>query len=191
MDNNEKYLNGGMDFLLPSGSPVFIVGYMACGKTTFGKALAKAIGRRFIDLDFYIEQRFHMPITEIFAKRGEEGFRRMEASMLREVGEFENVVVACGGGTPCFHDNMDYMLSHGETVWIEASVDKMVSRLMINNSRRPLMAGKSEEEMRRDVERGLEARTCWYSKAPHRISGEELESIQDIDAAVRRFTSSL
>jgi len=189
MDNNEKYLNGGVECPRTPESPIFIIGYMACGKTTFGKALAKAMGRHFIDLDFYIEQRFRMPITKIFATKGEEGFRRMEASMLREVGEFENVVVACGGGTPCFNGNMDFMLSHGETVWIETSVEKMVSRLMINNSRRPLMAGKSEEEMRRDVVRGLEARTCWYSKAPRRISGEELECIQDIDEAVRRYLS--
>ena len=131
-----------------SETPVFIIGYMACGKTTFGRALARTMGRDFIDLDFYIEQRFRLSIRDIFAQRGEVEFRRMEAAMLREVGEFSNVVVACGGGTPCHAGNMDYMLGRGLTVWLQASEERTVARLMANNARRPLMAGKSEEEIR-------------------------------------------
>ncbi len=174
---------------MEESKPIFIIGYMACGKTTFGKALARAKGWEFIDLDFYIEQRFRMPITRIFAEKGEEEFRRMESSMLREVGEFENVVVACGGGTPCFRGNIDYMNERGLTVWLEATIDKTVSRLVINNSRRPLMAGKSEAEMREAVEKGLAAREEYYSQAAIRFSGEELEDRRQISATVERFLS--
>lgn len=169
---------------------MFIIGYMACGKTTFGRALAKAMGRDFIDLDFYIEQRFRMPVSRIFAERGEEGFRRMESSMLREAGEFENVVISCGGGTPCFNDNMRYMNMRGVTVWLEATVDKMVRRLVINNSRRPLMAGKTEEEIRAAVEKGLAERRRWYSQAVVRFSGDELEDRRQIDASVAAFLNN-
>ena len=162
---------------------------MACGKTTFGRALARAMGREFIDLDFYIEQRFRLPIGAMFAEGGEDLFRRREAAMLREVGEFEDVVVACGGGTPCFAHNIDYMISRGTVVFLEASTDRMVRRLMENNSRRPLMAGKSEAEIRETVARGLEARMPHYLKAHIRFSGENLEDSRQIDSSVAQFIS--
>lgn len=171
-------------------APVFVVGYMACGKTTFGKALARATGRDFIDLDFYIEQRFRKTIPHIFADEGEEVFRRREAAMLREAGEFENVVVACGGGTPCFNQNMDYMLGRGTVIFLEASPERMLQRLEINNSRRPLMAGKSSEEMRREIEKGLAARLPHYSRAHIRFNGNNLEDRRQIDATVASFLAS-
>ena len=126
---------------------IFIIGYMACGKTTFGRALARRLGYDFIDLDFYIEQRFRRSVRQIFADSGEEEFRRLEASMLREAGEFENVVVACGGGTPCFFDNMEYMNSRGTTVWLQASVRRTVERLLRAVGKRPLTAQVSPEEL--------------------------------------------
>ena len=88
---------------------IIIIGYMGAGKTTVGKALAKELGVMFYDLDWYIETRMHKTVKEIFDEKGEEGFRIIEHNMLHEVAEFENVVVSCGGGTPCFFDNMDYM----------------------------------------------------------------------------------
>ena len=137
---------------------MFIIGYMASGKTTFGRALAHRMGREFIDLDFYIEQRFRKTIAEIFSEKGEEEFRRMETAMLRETGEFDNVVISCGGGTPCFNNNMEYMLSRSDVVWLDATVDRIVERLVINSSRRPLIKGKSPEEIRLTVEKGLSDR---------------------------------
>lgn len=167
--------------------PLFILGYMACGKTTFGRALARATGREFIDLDFYIEQRFHKSIPEIFAVRGENDFRRMESAMLREVGEFENVIIACGGGTPCFNDNMDYMLGQGTTLFLEASEEKIVSRLIENSSRRPLMAGKKPDEIRPVRKRRTAGRMPCYTRAHLRFSGEELEDRNQISISVSNF----
>lgn len=168
-------------------TPIFIIGYMACGKTTFGKALARKSGKEFIDLDFYIEQRFRKSITELFKEKGEEGFRKIESSMLRESGEFEDVVIACGGGTACFNGNMEYMLGAGSVIFLEASVDRMLRRLTVNNSRRPLMAGKSVEEMRETIEKGLSERLPYYMRAHIRHSGEELEDRCQIASAVERF----
>lgn len=166
---------------------LFIIGYMACGKTTFGRALAKHTGREFIDLDFYIEQRFRKSINEIFAEKGEEGFRNIEASMLREAGEFEDVIISCGGGTPCFHDNMDYMLSRGDVVWLKASPERITQRLIRNSAKRPLMRGKSPEEIRRAVDAGLEARDMHYNRANIHYSGENLEDRRQISESIAAF----
>ena len=170
-------------------TPVFIIGYMACGKTTFGRALARAMDREFIDLDFYIEQRFRLSIRDIFSRKGEDEFRRMEAAMLREAGEFSNVVVACGGGTPCHASNMDYMLGRGLTVWLQASEERTVARLTANNARRPLMAGKSEDEIRAAAREGLAARLPHYERAHIIFSGEELEDRRQISRTVSAFLS--
>lgn len=166
---------------------IFIIGYMACGKTTFGRALARRLGCRFIDLDFYIEQRYRRRISEIFAESGEAAFRRMEAAMLREAGEFEDTVIACGGGTPCFTGNMDWMLAHGVTVWLEATPERITERLIANSSRRPLMAGKSPAEIRAAVDAGLAARSADYARARIRFSGDQLESTRQIAATIARF----
>ena len=163
---------------------------MACGKTTFGRALAGALGREFIDLDLYIEQRFHRSISAIFAAEGEEAFRTKESSMLREVGEFEDVVIACGGGTPCFNSNMEYLLSRGTTVFLEASVERMLQRLQVNSARRPLMAGKSADEMRETIEAGLSARMPYYSRARIRFCGDSLEDRRQIAATVDSFLAA-
>ena len=93
---------------------IILIGYMGAGKTTVGKALAKELGIPFYDLDWYIESRMRKKVSQIFAEKGEEGFRKIEHNMLHEVAEFENVVISCGGGTPCFFDNMDYMNQQAE-----------------------------------------------------------------------------
>ena len=88
---------------------IIIVGFMGSGKTTVGKALSKELGITFYDLDWYIESRMHKTVPQIFTERGEDGFRLVEHNMLHEVAEFEDVILSCGGGTPCFLNNMDYL----------------------------------------------------------------------------------
>lgn len=168
-------------------SPIFLIGYMASGKTTFGRALAKRLRREFIDLDFYIEQRFHTTISNIFATKSEEGFRKIESNMLKEVGEFSDVIIACGGGTPCFFDNMDYMLSHGTVVWLEASKERIAQRLEINNAKRPMAKGRTSEEIRLLIDTGLQQRTPFYSRAHIRFNSEYLEHSRQISDSVDRF----
>lgn len=166
---------------------IFIIGYMASGKTTFGRALARSLGWDFIDLDFYIEQRFRKSVRDIFASEGEDGFRRKESAMLKEAGEFENTVISCGGGTPCFFDNIDFMNQRGTTVFLDTEPECIVRRLIVNNSRRPLMAGKSEVEIREEVAKGLEKRNPHYSKAEIVFPGNLLEDRFQIDASVEEF----
>ena len=170
-------------------SPIFILGYMACGKTTFGRALARHLGREFIDLDFYVEQRYRSRITDIFAARGEAEFRRMEAAMLREVGEMEGVVVACGGGTPCFGTNMDYMLGRGATIWLRASEERTLERLLINRSRRPLLADKSDGEILEFIRSHMAPRIPHYSRAGIIFNSDRLEDRRQIAESIDLFIS--
>ena len=108
---------------------VFLVGYMGAGKTTVGKELAKLAGLSFIDLDYYIEGRYHKAVSQIFAERGEEAFREIERNMLHEVAEFEDVLISTGGGAPCFFDNMEFMNASGTTVYLKVSVEELAKRL--------------------------------------------------------------
>ena len=163
---------------------IFLIGYMASGKTTLGRALAKELGYQFIDLDFYIEQRFRMRIPRIFAEKGEDGFREIESRMLREAGEFCDTVVSCGGGTPCFCDNMRYMLGAGTTVWLDATVGATCRRLLVARNRRPIVEGKSPEELPQFIAGHLAGRLPYYQQARIRIPSDHLESRSEIRETV-------
>lgn len=167
--------------------PIFIIGYMATGKSTFGRALAKELGRDFIDLDFYITQRFRKSVREIFDESGEDSFRKIEKEMLHEVGEFSSAVISCGGGTPCFFDNIDYMLGHGNVVCLRADEECLLRRLTRNPHKRPLVAGKTPEEIRVIIKDGLAARNPFYSRANIIFQGDSLEDRREIDHSVAAF----
>lgn len=168
-------------------NPIFLIGYMGCGKTTLGRALGRRTGLHFIDLDNYIENRFHTTIAELFASRGEEGFRRLEHAMLEEVAAFEDTIVACGGGTPCFHGNMELMNAGGTTVWLDTPRERILERLQRNRSRRPLLAGKSDSELRDFINSAMDSREPFYSQASARFSGQELENREQIDLTTTLF----
>lgn len=166
---------------------LFLIGYMASGKTTLGRALGRALGCDFIDLDFYIEQRYRKSVREIFATEGEERFREIEREMLHEVGEFCNVIIACGGGTPCHFDNMEYMNSRGVTVRLQASVARTVERLLAAKGKRPIVAKYSREELPGFVEKHLAEREPYYSQAKVTIGSDKLESREQIAATVKEL----
>lgn len=168
-------------------NPIFLIGYMGCGKSTLGRALGAATGREFIDLDHYIEQRFHATIAEIFAERGEQGFRQVERAMLAEVAGFSDCIIACGGGTPCFFDNMDLMNRTGLTVWLNTPVERLYERLQRNRSRRPILADKTDDELRGFIISALAAREPYYSKAQATFCATLLEDKSQISITARQF----
>ena len=170
---------------------IFLVGYMGSGKTTLGKAYARVNDMEFIDLDWYIEERMHKTVSELFAERGESGFRELERKMLHEVGEFENVMIACGGGTPCFYDNMDYMNDVGDTVFLDVCPDVLFRRLKIAKVKRPLLADKTDVELMNFIVEALEKRLPFYIRARFRFNAEELESIRQISETVGRLKELL
>ncbi|WP_041584457.1 shikimate kinase [Phocaeicola salanitronis] len=170
---------------------VYLIGYMGSGKTTLGKAFAQAAHLQFIDLDWYIEERMHKSIKDLFAERGEEGFRQVERNMLHEAGEFENVVIAAGGGTPCFFDNIDYMNRTGETVFLNASFEALFRRLKVAKSKRPLLSGKTDEELKEVIRNGLAERMAFYGKAKHWFPSDYLESREQISESVEQLKKML
>lgn len=171
--------------------PIFLIGYMGCGKSTMGRALSRTTGMKFIDLDNYIEGRYHQTVKEIFAQKGEEGFRTVERNMLHEVSDFEDVIIACGGGTPCFYDNMEHMNSHGTTVWLNTSIEKLHTRLMRGRHKRPLIADKNDEELLQFIITALESRKPHYSKAQMTFSSDLLDTQSQIDDTVKEFMAQL
>lgn len=170
---------------------IFLIGYMGAGKTTLGRALAKELGTEFIDLDSYIENRMHKSIAQIFAEKGEEGFREIERYMLHEAGEFEDVVISTGGGTPCFFDNIEYMNGQGTTVFLDVPLERLFIRLSIARKKRPLIMNKSDEELRSFIAEQLEMRLPHYSKATQRFKADKLEDIRQIEMSVRKFLQQI
>lgn len=167
--------------------PLFLIGLPGSGKSTLGKALGSATGLEFIDLDKYIECRFHANVRDIFAHEGEETFRRREKAMLREAGEFTDVIIACGGGTPCFFDNMDYMLQAGTVVWLTADEQRIYSRLLAARHKRPAIAARSDAEVLSYLRTLTALRSPHYGRAHLTFDSSKLDSRDQIDCSVRRF----
>lgn len=163
---------------------IILLGYMGAGKTSVGKALAKRLGTGFYDLDFFIEERFRRKVSDIFAERGEEGFRKIEYNMLHELAEFEDIVLALGGGTPCFFDNMDYLNSKGITVFMNASPEIIVRHLKISHTVRPLLQQKQGQELLDHISNHLAERMPYYRKAQYNIDVDCLDSFSKIDQLV-------
>ena len=170
---------------------IFLIGYIGAGKTTLGKAFARAMGLTFIDLDWYIEERFHKTIRELFTERGEEEFRNLERRMLHEVAEFEDVVISVGGGTPCFFDNVEFMNMAGETVYLDVNIQVLFRRLKVAKQQRPLLDGKTDEELLLFIQEALQKRLPFYSRAKHVFNGEMLEDRWQIQQSVERLKELL
>jgi shikimate kinase len=165
---------------------IILVGYMGSGKTTVGKALARELGLQFYDLDWYIENRRRKTVPQIFAERGEAGFREIERNMLHEVAEFENIVLSCGGGTPCFFDNMDYLNQQGSVIWLKADAEVLYKHLLMGKTERPLLKGKSPEELITFIREQLAQREPFYSKARHVLDVNLMDTYDKINISVTK-----
>ena len=170
---------------------IVLVGYMGSGKTTVGRQLALALGRTFYDLDWYIEMRYHRSVPQLFEERGEEGFREIERNMLPEAAEFEDIVLSCGGGTPCFFDNMDYICSVSESVYLKATPEVLTQHLKMRRVERPLLNGKSEEELFDFVRTSLKEREPYYLKAKHVIDVTLLDNYDKLQTSVQLIRKEL
>jgi shikimate kinase len=149
----------------------YLVGYMYCGKTTFGRHLAAEKGMDYLDLDRAFEERYHYTVPRFFATFGEEAFRRLETQMLHSTAQLDNVVIATGGGTPCHSDNMDFILDNGTAIYLQMTVDALVERALHSRNPRPLMRGLTEEQLRDKIAKQLKEREPYYQKAPVVLDG--------------------
>jgi shikimate kinase len=164
-------------------SLVFLVGFMGCGKTSWGRKLSTALGYEFIDLDHAFEAHAGMTIAEYFTTHGEEAFRKLESDILKQTPYAQNTIVSTGGGLPCFFDNMEWMNQHGHTLYIQLSPKALAGRLENAKTPRPVLQGKKGDELVEFITGKLAEREGYYTKASHHISG--------IDMSVEKLSSKL
>ena len=143
----------------------YLIGYMYSGKSTFGRRLAAEKGMDFLDLDRAFEERYHYTVPRFFAQFGEAAFRKLETQMLHDTAALDNVVIATGGGTPCYGDNMDFILANGTAVYLQMSVDDLTQRALRSRNPRPLMQGLTPDEIRAKIERQKKEREGVYLRA--------------------------
>lgn len=154
---------------------IYLLGFPGSGKSTTGKRLAKALGMEFADLDEIIAETSGMSIPEIFATAGEVAFRKRETEALRKCTKLDHTVIATGGGTPCFNDNMTLMNRNGITVYIRLSPGGLFRRLKHATAERPLLKDKTEAELKDYIEKTLSEREKFYKKAQYTVKGEDLD----------------
>lgn len=161
---------------------LFLIGFMGSGKTTYGRLLAQALDMPFVDLDEALEQEHGMKVVELFEAWGETRFRREERLMLRSVAGNAPLVVATGGGTACFFDNMDFMNEVGETLYMRTSVRELKSRLIFSKEDRPLLRGKTDAELKQYIAETLEKREVYYLKAQYILDTDNLNAHNLMDS---------
>lgn len=163
---------------------------MGSGKSYYADKIASVMGIPHVDLDDAIEEDQGMSISEIFAQQGETEFRRLEAFMLRNKvavlsadeddsvssGSLRNYtgLIACGGGTPCFHDNIQWMNDHGLTIWINPPIEVLKARLKTEQTKRPLIAELNEVELNHFVEKRLQSREKYYAQATIQVTNPSM-----------------
>ena len=153
---------------------IFFTGFMGCGKTSWGRKLAAHLGYEFIDLDHVLEAQAGMSIAEYFSSFGEESFRLLESEVLKQAEYPENAVISTGGGLPCFFDHMQWMNSHGKTVYIQLSPKTLVDRLEKGKAKRPLLNEKHGDELLAFITEKLAEREAWYLQAKYIANGIDM-----------------
>jgi len=147
---------------------------MGTGKSYWAQRIADKKNMDWIDLDAQIEKETSMTIKEIFAEQGEIFFRNKERDVLHKLSHFENIVIATGGGTPCFHDNMQWMNKHGITIWIDEPIEILAERLKKEKEHRPLIKDLSDEELLHFLSIKLAERSVFYKQAQYHLQGNNI-----------------
>jgi shikimate kinase len=156
---------------------IYLIGFMGSGKSHIGQLLSSAMGLHYIDLDKEIEKK-DMSISEIFEKKGEDYFRKLEREALLKTSALEKTIIACGGGTPCFFDNMEWLNRNGITVFLNPAIEILIERLINEREKRPLLLKKSDNEILNYIIELLKTRMQFYQKADFEI--QEADEIKII-----------
>lgn len=157
---------------------------MGSGKTTIGRKLAAKLNYNYIDLDDLIEERCKLSIENIFSRYDEEAFRKIEHEALNSTFSLQETIIATGGGTPCFFDNIDQMNIYGISVYVKMHVNSLYDRLINSKRKRPLLKNKNPEEIKKHIIHQLAEREDFYNQANYFIKGESL----DINELAQIFT---
>ena len=152
---------------------IYLIGFMGSGKTTFGKKLSRKMGCDFHDIDKMIEGIEGVSVAELFSVRGETYFRKMESDVLHSTIIHKHAVISCGGGTPCYFDNMDWMNEKGVTVYLNVKAERLYGRLKTRKSKRPLIADLNDAQLKDYIFQKLSERETFYLKANMIIDPEK------------------
>lgn len=153
---------------------LFLIGMMGTGKSHWAKYLSKKTKVAGYDLDYLVEMNEEKTIAEIFAEQGEEHFRKTEAKVLRWFAEKKAFILATGGGTPCYHNNMEWMNKQGITVWIDEPLETLVQRAKQEIEHRPAIKGLSDEQILALFEKRMAERCAFYSQAAWHLKGKDI-----------------
>jgi len=154
---------------------VYIIGFMGSGKSTAGKKLASLLDWKFIDLDKHIEEITGKSISEIFTGNGEDFFRETESRLLRNLKTHTHTIIATGGGTPCYSDNMEFMLNSGLTIYLKMTPGQLKSRLSGAKDERPLIKDIRPEDLQKYIEKKLDDRVKCYERSEKIVDGMNLD----------------
>ncbi|HZE83826.1 MAG TPA: shikimate kinase [Puia sp.] len=170
---------------------IFLIGFMGSGKTHWGKLLSVKLQLPFHDLDTEVVEKNGRSVSEIFAEKGEEYFRYQEKEVLEELVEREErLVLSCGGGTPCFFNNIDFMKKSGKVVWLNTSVETLKNRLLMERMSRPLIREIGDDELQRYIVRKLSERRMYYEQADVMVNEESITLEQLIQSLLEDETYS-
>ncbi|MCR6720897.1 MAG: shikimate kinase [Chitinophagaceae bacterium] len=161
---------------------IFLIGFMGSGKSFRGKQLSEKLGIPFFDLDEQIVNAESKSINEIFAEQGEEYFRLCEKDVMHIITESHpSFVMACGGGTPCYFNNVEYMNRSGTTVWLNTSLPELYTRLLKEKEQRPLLRELSDEQLKAFIGKKFSDRRIYYEQARVKIEDDQLPLEQIIE----------
>lgn len=153
---------------------IFLIGLMGAGKSYWAKKMSKWIKSAGYDLDALIEMNEEKTIAELFAEDGEAYFRKTETKLLKWFKEKKKYVLATGGGTPCFNENIQWMKKEGIVIWLDESVDVLMQRLMKEKEHRPLIATLNEQQIAKFLEEQLVNRFSFYQQANYRVTSDQI-----------------
>ena len=168
---------------------IFLIGFMGAGKSFFGEWWGKAHSIPFFDLDKLIEEEERTTVENIFSTFGEDYFREREAAVLRNTDRFEKCIIACGGGTPCYFDNMHWMNKNGVTVFLNESEINIYNHLKNDKKIRPLIIEQDEKTLKQFIRNKLEERNSFYNECRLVFTGDQLN--KDGFAVIQKYINEL
>jgi shikimate kinase len=157
-----------------AGVKIFLIGMMGSGKSYWAEKLKKKFKVPCYDLDSLVEMMEERTIAEIFQEDGEEAFRKLETKMLKLFSEKKQFILSCGGGTPCFNDNMKWMNKNGITIFLDEPVDTLAERLLSEKEHRPLIKNMSDAGLQNFLDTKRQERLEFYNQATFILKGEEI-----------------
>lgn len=167
---------------------IVLVGFSGSGKSTIGKQLAQKLNFNFIDTDRYFEEKYRFSVYDFFGQIGEGMFRKLESELLKEVIAFERTVIATGGGTPCFYNNIELINQNSLSIYIKLSEKSLFYRLFYSKKRRPLTKKLTADELQQYIQNQLAKREPFYKKADLVVKGENLNLKELVQLVATKIT---